>query len=354
MKKSWEKSVTLSDVSIRQAMQVIDSGGRQMAFVVDSSGRLLGTLTDGDVRRALLRGQSLDAPVSVAMNPDPVVKTPDTDPADLRKQIAGRGVRHTPLVDKNRVLTGIEEVVGDSKSVSAKPNAVVIMAGGLGSRLFPLTQDIPKPMLPVGGRPILETIVANFSEQGFAKVFLSVNYKRDVIERHFGDGSHFGVSVEYLREDTRLGTAGALSLLPEIPDWPVIVMNCDVLTNVKFDRMLDFHRKQGAAATMAVREFDMQVPYGVVSVDEHSRIQAIDEKPTHRFFVNAGIYVLSPDVLRTLKPGVQLDMPQLFQQLKDRGDHTAAFPVCEYWIDVGQRQDLERAEGEFSKIFGAM
>lgn len=334
-------------------MQTIDSGGRQMAFVVDGSGRLLGTVTDGDIRRALLRGQGLDSLVTAAMNPNPVVKKPDTDLAQLQRQVVERGARQVPVVDRNLVLIGVEEASAGSKS-TAKANPVIIMAGGLGSRLFPLTQDVPKPMLPIGGRPILETIVSNFAEQGFSKVFLSVNYKRDMIENHFGDGSRFGLAIDYLREDTRLGTAGALALLPEVPDWPMVVMNCDVLTNIKFDRMLDFHQKQGAAATMAVREFDMQVPYGVVTVDEQSRIQAIDEKPTHRFFVNAGIYVLSPEVLRLLKPNESLDMPQLFQRLRERGQCTAAFPVCEYWIDVGQRQDLERAEGEYNKIFGTV
>ena len=354
LKKDWKTNLALPDASIRQVMQIIDSGGRQIAFVVDGSGRLLGSVTDGDIRRALLRGQGLDAPVTTAMNQNPVIKTPDSDPAELRRLVKERGARQIPVVDRNLVLVGIELASVGVQGDVPKANQVILMAGGLGSRLFPLTQDLPKPMLPVGGRPILETIVSNFARQGFSKIYLSVNYKRDVIENHFGDGSRFGVSIEYLREDTKLGTAGALGLLPEVPEVPMVVMNCDVLTNVKFDHMLDFHQKQCAAATMAVREYDMQVPYGVVTVDENSRIEAIDEKPTHRFFVNAGIYVLSPDVLRVLKSNEQLDMPQLFQRLRDRSECTAAFPVCEYWIDVGQHQDLERAEGEYNKIFGAI
>ncbi len=333
-------------------MQVIDAGGRQIAFVVDPSGKLLGAVTDGDVRRALLRGQSLDAPVSVAMNAFPVVKSPESKVSDLLAQVSERAVRQIPVVNRDHVIVSIEEADSLSKASIANNRVAVVMAGGVGSRLYPLTQDVPKPMLPVGGKPMLETIVSGFASQGFSKVYLSVNYKREVIESYFADGAKFGIAIDYLREDTKLGTAGALGLLPVVPDSSFVVMNCDVLTNVRFERLLDFHDKQRSVATMAVREYDIQVPYGVVKVDETSGIASIDEKPTQRFFVNAGIYVLQPGVLKHLQPQETLDMPDLFSRLNSAGVRTCAFPVCEYWIDVGQHQDLERAQGEYSKIFG--
>jgi len=351
--KDWKKITAHPQTSIRDAMRVIDLGARQIVFVVDEGFRLLGTLTDGDIRRALLKGIGLDASVNLVMNSDPIAKTPSIDPQVLREKISERAARQIPIIDDKGIIIGVEEATSVSNGkLGLRENSVVLMAGGLGSRLYPLTQDLPKPLIKVGGRPILETIVTNFADQGLADFYIAVNYKAEMIEDHFGDGSRFGVTIKYLREESKMGTAGALSLLPTIPAKPFIVMNCDVLTNIKFENLLNFHSKQQSAATMAVREYDIQVPYGVVKVGDSSEILAIDEKPTHRFFVNAGIYVLDPSVLMYVKSKQTLDMPQLFAHLSSQNMRTTAFPICEYWIDVGQRQDLERAEGEFGKVFG--
>jgi NDP-sugar pyrophosphorylase family protein len=228
-------------------------------------------------------------------------------------------------------------------------NTVVVMAGGLGTRLDPLTKDLPKPLLKVGSKPILETILSNFRGYGFAEFFLSVNYKAEMVKSYFGDGTRWGIRIRYLEESVPLGTAGSLSLLPERPTLPLVVMNGDLVTQVNFQHMLDFHREHAAVATMGVREYDMQVPFGVVRLEE-SRIVAIEEKPVHRFFVNAGIYVLEPDALDYVPRGEYFDMTTLFERLAKEGMPTSAFPIREYWLDVGRPDDLERAQIEYGDI----
>jgi NDP-sugar pyrophosphorylase family protein len=225
---------------------------------------------------------------------------------------------------------------------------VVLMAGGLGTRLQPLTDECPKPLLAVGGRPILETILESFAEQGFKRIFLSVNHKAEMIRSHFGAGERWGVQVEYLHESIRLGTAGALSLLPERPTTPVVVMNGDLLTRTNFDNLLRFHNAQDAIATMAVREYDFQVPYGVVRLNG-ANIESIEEKPVQRFFVNAGIYTLSPEALDYLPIQTMFDMPNLFEHLIAAGKTTAAYPLREYWLDIGRLEELERAQREWAE-----
>jgi NDP-sugar pyrophosphorylase family protein len=224
------------------------------------------------------------------------------------------------------------------------------MAGGLGSRLGTLTADRPKPMLPLGNKPILETILQNFLDFGFRNFYVSVNYKAEMIQSYFGDGSKWGANIRYLKEAEALGTAGAVGLLPEPPQKPMIVMNGDVLTKINFLQLLDFHAEHEAHATMAVREYDFQVPYGVVKVEQEA-IHSIDEKPIQKFFVNGGIYVLEPSVQKMIPRGERLDMPELFRTLHQAGKKTVAFPIREYWLDIGRIDDFERAKGEFSGTF---
>lgn len=257
-------------------------------------------------------------------------------------------IHHLPLVDDAGRVVGLatlDELVGAGE----RPNWVVLMAGGLGTRLQPLTDECPKPLLTVGGKPILETILESFAEQGFRRIFLSVNYKAEMIRSHFGTGDRWGVQVEYLHENTRLGTAGALSLLPEKPSDPIVVMNGDLLTRTNFDNLLQFHIAQGATATMSVREYSFQVPYGVVRLDG-THIKAIEEKPVQKFFVNAGIYALSPDVLDHLPAETFFDMPTLFEHLIVAGKTTAAYPLREYWLDIGRLEEFERAQREWVRI----
>jgi len=342
---NWKDVAVSPETSLRDTIARIDAAGIQAALVVDTDGRLAGVVTDGNIRRAILAGKSLRVPVSEVMNRRPTV-VPASTPRDEMLTLMRRTSHHQlPLIDNAGRVVGLatlDELIGAVE----RPNWVVLMAGGLGTRLQPLTDECPKPLLVVGGKPILENILESFAEQGFKRIFLSVNYKAEMIQKHFGAGDRWGVRVEYLHESTRLGTAGALSLLPEKPSVPIVVMNGDLLTRTNFDHLLQFHITQGAAATMAVREYDFQVPYGVVRLDG-TRIEAIEEKPVQRFFVNAGIYALSPDALDHLPAESFFDMPTLFEHVIAAGKITVAYPLREYWADVGRLEEFERARREW-------
>ncbi|MDP3871347.1 MAG: nucleotidyltransferase family protein [Methyloversatilis sp.] len=343
--KHWKKIVIKPDTSLRDAIACIDGSGLQLALALDEAGRLVGTLSDGDVRRAILRGCDLSAPVSEVMNRCPITAPEHASHAELLALMRRKVLHHVPMVNHEKQVVDLA-TLDTLTGVAELPNWVVLMAGGLGTRLRPLTESCPKPMLQVGGKPILESILESFAEQGFRKIFLSVNYLADAISDYFGNGSRHGVEIHYLHEDKRLGTAGALSLLPEQPNDPIVVMNGDLLTRVRFDHMLRFHEERDAAATMAVREYDFQVPYGVVRMDG-ADIVSIDEKPVHRFFVNAGIYTLSPEALSHVAGNTFFDMPTLFEKLLDSGRRTSAYPLREYWLDVGRLEELERAQSEW-------
>jgi len=224
------------------------------------------------------------------------------------------------------------------------------MVGGLGTRLRPLTENTPKPMLKVGSKPILQTIVGKFADCGYTNIVMCVNYKSHIIQDYFGDGSEFGVNIEYILEEQRMGTAGALSLLKEKPTEPFFVMNGDLLTNLDFEKMLDFHEVYDAKATMCVREYDIEVPYGVVNVTNEN-ITSIEEKPIHNFFVNAGIYILDPDCIDLIPRDGFYDMPSLFEKMITNNNKTISFPLQEYWLDIGRIADYERANLEYSTVF---
>jgi dTDP-glucose pyrophosphorylase len=346
----WEDVLVTGDTPILAAISAIDGASTQMVLIVDGDRRLIGAATDGDIRRGILRGVSLDSPISTVMNPRPFSARASEDRSVLLA-IMRRDRRHAvPLVDAGHRVVGLV-LLDELLDLQTRDNWVVLMAGGEGRRLHPLTKDVPKPLLKVGTQPILETIMERFVEAGFKRFFLSVNYLAEQIEDYFGDGSSRGISITYLREDTKMGTAGALRLLPERPEQPFFVMNGDILTNLDFPRTLEFHAEQRVSATMCVREHLTQVPYGVVEMDGH-RLLGITEKPVTRHFVNAGIYVLGAEVLDVIPQGDEIfDMPQLFQSLVAAGRTCAAMPVREYWLDVGQMADFQRANTEFTEIF---
>ncbi len=335
--------------TIRQALAIIDSGAMKIALVADENERLLGTLTDGDIRRAILSGNGLDDTIESTY-----CRSPTTcginDPKEKILQLAvAHRLYQIPVVDTEGRIAGIAEV-DELLQPAHRTNKVVIMAGGLGTRLSPLTDTTPKPMLHVGNKPILETIIENFAKYGYSEIILSVSYKSHMIEEYFGSGKSFGVNIEYVHELKRMGTAGALSLVRERLDEPFFVMNGDLLTNINFEHLHDYHVAHAAAATMAVREYDFQVPYGVVNVHE-GRILSIEEKPIHKFFVSAGIYMLSPEVLPEVPEGEFFDMPTLFQNLIAKGVNTASFPIREYWLDIGRLSDYEKANDEYGGVF---
>ncbi len=346
--RSAKKLTVWPDATIRQALEAIDTGNMQIALVVEDN-LLLGTITDGDIRRGFLKGKGLDDPIDGLYNPNPVKGYLSQPKEDLVQLALARGVKQLPMVDDSGRLVGIE-IVDDYLRVTEKPNAIVLMAGGLGTRLRPLTVDTPKPMLTVGSKPILETIIESFSRYGFRNFYLSVNYQAEKIRDYFGNGSKQGVRIGYLNEKNRLGTAGALGMLPKDIDAPIIVMNGDLLTNVNFDHLLNYHMLAGASATMCVREYEFQVPYGVVHT-EGATIQAIVEKPTHQYYVNAGIYVLNPSVLDIIPSGQFFDMPQLFQNLIHAKQKICSFPIREYWMDIGQPRDFEKANSDYEGVF---
>lgn len=347
--KHWEHTLIAPNTTLRDALSVIEKAGSQIALVVDTNRHLLGTLSDGDMRRALLRGVTLSDCVDTAMHRNPVVATLDEDLQAVIAQIRRLGLHQMPRVDNNNRVVGLT-LLDDVMLVQPRENWVVIMAGGLGTRLAELTRDTPKPMLKVGSRPLLETIVRGYADQGFRHFYFAVNYKSEQIEAHFGDGNSLGIEVRYLREQQRMGTAGALSLLPETPMMPFIVTNADLLTKDDHCGMVDLHVASGADATMGVRPFEMQVPFGVVE-ERDGRIVGIEEKPTQAFTVSAGMYVLSPQVLDLVPRGQFFDMPSLFEAMMQKGMHTRCHRVDGYWLDIGQLPDYERAKVDFEKVF---
>ncbi len=345
----WHQISVRPDQPLCEALAAIDEGGVQVAIVVDEEDALLGVVTDGDIRRGILDNVDLDASVRTVMNEDPVTARPQEDRQSLIDRMQARRIHQIPIVEDGGRVVGIE-VLDDLLEPEARPNPVVLMAGGLGTRLRPLTEDCPKPLLEVGDQPILETILEGFISHGFHRFYLSVNYMSGMIEDYFGDGSDWGVDITYLHEEQRLGTAGSLSLLPERPNEPLIVINGDLLTKLNFAHLLDYHRDQDAIATMCVREHETQIPYGVIATEDQ-RMTGIEEKPTERYFVNAGIYALEPETLGLIPENEFFDMTELFEALIDREAEVTVFPVREYWQDVGQKEDFRRANGEYENIF---
>ena len=344
MTRSVEGICIRESATLRYAVEAIDKGAVQIALVTDEHGRLNATVTDGDIRRALLRGLGLDAPVAEAMNRSPMTGHRGESRGSLAAKMRAKSVHQIPLVDdQGRVvdLVLFEDLSGDSQRRMVDTE-VFLMAGGQGLRLRPLTLNTPKPMLQVGGKPLLEVIVENFAKQGFGQFTISLNYLGHVIRDHFGDGSRHGVSIAYVEETKAMGTAGALSLLPEVPEHPLIVMNADLLSSVRFESILNFHRENGAMATVCAREHRTQIPYGVLRT-EGAKLAGIEEKPTMCHYVNAGIYILSPEIIALAEPETPLDMPDLLQKAMDQGGEVSVFPLMEDWIDIGRHEDLERA-----------
>ena len=347
---NWTDVVVSPETPLGDAIAKIDVSGLQVALVLTPDGSLLGILTDGNIRRAVLAGKGLQVPVSEVMNKQPTTVVASTPRNEMLALMRRRVLHHLPLVDEDGHVAGLV-TIDDLIGTAERSNWVVLMAGGLGTRLRPLTDEYPKPLLAVAGKPILETIVESFAEQGFKRIFLAVNYKAEMIRNHFGAGERWGVQVEYLHEGTRLGTAGALSLLPEKLTAPAIVMNGDLITHINYDNLLQFHIAQGASATMAVREYDYQVPYGVVRLDG-THIKAIEEKPVQRFFINAGIYVLSPDAMDHLPADTCFDMTTLFEHLIAASKPVAAYPLREYWLDIGRLEEFEQAHNDRTTDLG--
>ena len=345
--RDWQETLLKRDATIHEAIQKLDSAGLQIVLIVDGERKLLGTVTDGNIRRGILRGFFSDESVSKVMNCNPVTAGENFPRSGILELMRGNQVNCVPLLNDKGQVVGAKTLDGLLLKPKLKENIVVLMAGGLGTRLRPLTEKCPKPMLQIGGKPLLEIILLNFIAYGFRRFYISVNYKAEVIEEYFKNGVKWGVEIQYLREKEKMGTAGSLSMLPDAIHEPVIVMNSDLLTNVNFNQFLEFHMSHQSKATMAIRKYEFQVPYGAITTDNY-HIVSIDEKPVQRFFVNAGMYVLDPDVVRDISD-TYCDMTAVFQGITEKGLQAAAFPIREYWLDIGGINEYKQGEIDYNE-----
>jgi dTDP-glucose pyrophosphorylase len=330
--------------SIRDAMQLITDNWRELALVVDDAARVIGVVTDGDIRRGLLSGLTLDAPVSAVMTKQYISVGQDSDRASVLDLMKARSIRHVPIVDAGQRLLGVH-FMQDLIGATERHNAALVLAGGQGVRLRPLTEHMPKPMVRVAGRPILERIVLHLVGFGIRQVFLSVNYKAEVIEDYFGDGSRFGCEITYLHEPEALGTGGPLSLLPQAPAHPLIVMNGDLVTQVDIPELLDFHRAKKAVATIAARPFEVEIPFGVIREDG-GYLSDIEEKPSSYHLINSGVYVLGREAIELVPKNTFFPITDLFAKLVAQKLPVGVYTMKGDWIDVGRHEELRRARGE--------
>lgn len=346
-----QKYIINKDNTIRHCIEVLDKTGKEIVLVCDKERRLLGTVTDGDVRRGILKGLALESPVEKIMHTTPVTALPEINLSGILHLMDEHVIHQLPIVDKNKRVVGIEflEDLIPSRNL---PNYAVIMAGGLGSRLYPLCQKTPKPMLKVGDKTILEIIIEKLKDCGITKICISVNYLGEKIQECFGDGSEYGVTIEYIKEKKKMGTAGALGLIPrEKLTAPFLVMNGDILTNVNFKSMLNYHKQKLYEMTVALFEYTVQVPYGVISLNGNEEVREIKEKPTQRHLVNAGIYILNPSCLDNIPIDLSFDMPDLVKMVLSQKKKVGSFPIREYWIDIGHFEDYNKAKRDFEYHF---
>ena len=340
------------ETTVHESMACIDRNGKGIALVVDGERQLVGTVSDGDVRRAILRGVDLDLSVGtlleqreVASRCRPLTALHGTSDAELLHLMNKHEIRQIPIVDiSDRVVD--MAFLSDLVREYELPLTAVVMAGGSGSRLRPLTDKMPKPMLPLGDRPMLERTIERLRQTGIHRVSLTTHYRAEEISNHFGNGKEFGVAIDYVHEDQPLGTAGAIGLLGQVEE-PLLVINGDVLTNVDYRAMLNYHRKYQACLTVGVRQYDLQVPYGVMECNGHN-ILGVSEKPVMHFLVNAGVYLLEPDARQYIPVGRKSDMTDLIQSLIRERRTVVSFPIVEYWLDIGQHPDYNKAQSDFA------
>jgi dTDP-glucose pyrophosphorylase len=339
--------VVAPSASVREALETITKNSRQAVMVVDGEGRLAGIVTDGDIRRGFLRGIGIDGRVAELMNRQPTSAASGTSRADALRLMQARTLRHLPVVDASGRLVDVM-LLDDLLRPVPVPNVAVLMAGGDGRRLRPFTDELPKPLLRVGGKPLLEILVERLRAAGVGRFVVTVRYKSELIEKHFGDGSRLGVRIRYVREEQPLGTVGALARLPETPAEPFFLVNGDVLTKCDFLAMLEFHCRHRAALTVGTVPHTVEVPYGVLHVDGE-RLDRVEEKPRLSFDINAGIYVVDPAALPLIPRDRACDAPELITTLKQAGCSVVAFPIREYWLDVGQQGDFHQANRDVAE-----
>lgn len=337
--------------SIKEVVKRIDSGKLGIALIVDRTRNLKGIVTDVDIRKGILRGIPLHKEVCQIMNTQPITVVEGAAEAEILALMKTHNVRQIPVVDTRGHAVGLEFMGDYFRQVSRRDNYVIIMAGGLGKRLYPLTKVTPKPMLLVGNKPILENILLSFTHYGFSRFVFSINDTQKSIQQYFGDGKKWGVDISYVMEKKPLGTAGALSLIKKSSlKKPFFVANADLLTSVNFGHMLDYHLKHEYTVTVGIKDYGVDIPYGIVKLKE-GFLDSFEEKPTAQFYINAGVYVLSPGITAFLKENESLDMTVFLESLKKRGVPIACFPIHEYWLDIGQMENYKKAQKDFGKVF---
>lgn len=346
--RNFKKILINDKTKIKDALKIINNEGLQIAIIIDKKNKLLGTLTDGDIRRGLLKGLNLESSIASIYVRNPITVLKNEKRENILNIAIKKKIYQIPIVDADNKFLGLH-TLNELIDQSFKSNLVIIMAGGRGTRLKPLTEVTPKPMLKVGGKPILQIIIEKFREKKFNKFLISVNYKSQIIKDYFGNGSKFDVDIQYLNEKKKMGTAGALSLLKKLPKEPFFIINADILTNINFETLLEFHKSNNSFATMCIREYHVNSPYGEVKL-KNKNIISIQEKPVHKFFVNAGVYVLDPKSLKFI-PKKYFDMTSLFNKLIENKKKTVPFPINDYWLDIGRLDDLKKGNLEFRSIF---
>jgi dTDP-glucose pyrophosphorylase len=344
----WEKAIIPFSSRIEQAVENLNELGLKIVLVTDQTGMLLGTISDGDIRRGLLNGLNLRSPISGVIHRDPLVVPPDMGREMVIQLMTANKIQQVPIVDEKLFLVGLH-LWDELNLVPPRENLMVIMAGGKGTRLQPQTERCPKPLLPIGGKPILEHIIERAKKEGFSNFVLAIHYLGWMIEEYFGNGERLGVNIQYLREESPLGTAGALSLLQPYPNSSLVITNGDVVTDIQYGKMLDYHIQHSGMATMAVRAYEWQNPFGVVKI-EGIEIIGYEEKPISQSYINAGVYVLEPSCLNYLNYAAPCDMPTLFAELQKIDKLVIAYPIHEDWLDVGRPSDLKAANFEQQKV----
>ena len=337
----WRSAILSSNTTIAQAIRNLNDISLKIVLVVNEVGALVGTISDGDIRRGLLKGLDLESSIDTIIHRNAFVVPPELERELVMQLMIANKIQQIPVVDKKHRIVGLH-TWDEITLPNSRPNLMVIMAGGMGTRLRPHTNNCPKPLLEISGKPMLEHIIDRAKLEGFNHFLISINYLGEMIEDYFGNGKRLGVQIDYLRESSPLGTAGALSLLKPMPNNPFVVANGDVITDIRYGGLLDFHVRHSAIATMAVRLHEWQHPFGVVNT-EGIEIIGIEEKPVARSHINAGVYVLDPIALNALAENVHCDMPTLFERLRANRQRTVAYPMHEPWLDVGRPDDLKQA-----------
>jgi len=331
---------------IRVALISLNDDPFSPLYIIDNSNILVGSVTDGDIRRGLLKNWTIDDTVEKVMNKSPVVALHSLEASAIEQMMEEHELSSIPVVDEAGVYIRLQKRIEcQSAKKLRRQNPVFIMAGGFGSRLYPLTKECPKPMLEINGKPILHSIIDGFIKSGFSDFYISTHFLANVITDYFGNGNRFGVSIKYVHEETPLGTGGALALLPkDLPDLPLIMINGDVVTDLDYEGLMRYHESGGSNATICVREFTYKVPFGVINTDEQNIVVDMVEKPEHVSLINAGIYVIDPKIIKSVEPYIYTDMPTALTSCKEKGMSIQVFLIHENWIDVGQHDDLENAK----------